>query len=115
MTVRKTTPSPAAPALTNGAGVAAIFSAGAGCFVLSVIAIAADKSAALKSALAFYKPTGALSGVTTVAIAIWLLAWAILHWRWREKTVAAGPLHVAALALLGLGLLLTFPPIADLL
>ena len=102
------------PAIPNGAGVAAILAAGIGCFALSVIAIAADKSAALKSALAIYKPTGALSGVTTLAIAIWLATWAILHWRWRAKTVAARLLLLAALALLGLGLLLTFPPIGDL-
>jgi hypothetical protein len=114
MKAREAMASPATPALTNGAGVAAILSAGVGCFSLSVLAIAADKSAALKSALAFYKPTGALSGVTTVAIAIWLLTWAILHWRWRERAIAAGPLNIAALTLLVLGLLLTFPPIGDL-
>lgn len=99
---------------TNGSGAAAIFSAGLGCFSLAVLAIAADKSAAIKSALVFYKPTGVLSGVTTASILLWLLTWTILNWRWRKKTVAAGPLIVAALTLLGLGLMLTFPPIADL-
>jgi hypothetical protein len=114
MNVREVPASPGTLAIPNGPGVAAILAACVGCFALSVIAIAADKSAALKSALAFYKPTGALSGVTTLAIAIWLTTWAILHWRWCKKTVASGPLHLAALTLLSLGLFLTFPPIGDL-
>jgi hypothetical protein len=37
-----------------------------------------------------------------------------LEWRWRSRTVAAGRIIAAALALLGLSLLLTFPPIVDL-
>jgi len=102
------------PARTNGSGAAAILSAGIGSFALAVLAIAADKSAAMKSALAFYKPTGPLSGVTTVAILIWLLSWAVLEARWRKKTVALGFVSTVGFALLILGFLLTFPPIAEL-
>jgi len=80
---------------------------------VAVLALAGDKSAAIKSSLNFYRPTGPLSGVTTVAIVIWLVVWVLLGWRWRRRTVAAGRVIVAALVLLGLGLLLTFPPIAD--
>ena len=105
---------PGAQDLTNGPGAAAILAAGIGCFALAILAIAADRSAAIKSALVFYKPTGALSGVTTVSILLWLLTWAVLNLRWRNKKVAAGPLIIAALTLLGLGLVLTFPPVADL-
>ena len=114
MTVREVPASPGTPTIPNGAGVAAILAAGVGCFALSALAIAADKSAVLKRVFAFYKPTGALSGVTTLAIAIWLATWVILHWRWCKKTVDSGPLHLVALILLCLGLLLTFPPIGDL-
>jgi hypothetical protein len=101
------------PALTNGSGAAAILAAGIGSFALAVLAIAADKSAQLKSALVFYKPTGPLSGVTTVAILLWLLTWALLEARWRRKTVALGIVNTVAFALLILSFLLTFPPIAD--
>ena len=102
------------PALTNGSGAAAILSAGIGVFALAVLAFAGDKSATVKSILVFYKPTGALSGVTTTAILIWLLTWGILELRWRKKSVALGPVGVVAFVLLGLSFLLTFPPIADL-
>jgi hypothetical protein len=106
------TPKP--PATTNGSGAAAILSAGIGCFALSVLAVAADKSAALNSILTFYKPTGTLSGVTTTSILLWLLAWAIFEWRWTNKSVAFARINLIAFALLGLSFLLTFPPIADL-
>jgi len=102
------------PALTNGSGAAAILSAGIGAFILSILAVAGDKSAHIASGLIFYKPTGPLSGVTTAALLIWLITWGILEWRWHNKTVLAGRIHTAGLILLGLSFLLTFPPIVDL-
>ena len=98
----------------NGSGAAAILAAGIGSAALAILAIAGDKSASIKAGLTFYRPTGVLSGVTTSAILIWLASWGILEWRWHKKTVAAGRVSAIALALLGLGLLLTFPPIGDL-
>jgi hypothetical protein len=106
--------SPRVPALTNGSGAAAILAASIGSFAVAVLALAADKLTPIKSILIFYKPTGALSGVTTAAILIWLLTWAILQSRWAKKTVSMGRTCFVAFALLGLSFLLTFPPIADL-
>jgi hypothetical protein len=99
------------PALPNGSGAAAILATGIGCFALAVLACAGDRSAAVKNILIFYKPTGPLSGVATVAIVIWILTWGILEWRWRNRTVAIGRISVVALTLLALSLLLTFPPV----
>jgi hypothetical protein len=101
------------PKLTNGSGAAAVLSAGIGACALAILAIAADKSGAIKSSLVFYRPTGPLSGVTTTAILIWLFTWAVLEWRWRKKTVNLGRISIIAFLLLGLSFLLTFPPIAD--
>ena len=99
---------------TNGSGAAAILAAGVGSFALAVLAIAADQSAAIKKAMIFWRPTGPLSGVTTVAILIWMLVWVALELRWRTKTVQMGRVSAIAFVLLVLGFLLTFPPIADL-
>jgi hypothetical protein len=99
----------------NGPVAAAVLSCGLGCFVLSVLAVAADGSKSLASALNFYNPAGPLSGVTTVAIALWLITWTVIAARWKRKTVAFGKVTAAAFALLGTGLLLTFPPVGDLL
>ena len=81
---------------------------------MAFFAIAADKSAFIKNLLNIYKPTGALSGETTAAILLWIAAWAILEWRWRKRTVSLRRINAIALALLGLSLLLTFPPVGDL-
>lgn len=101
-------------ALPNGSGAAAIFAAGIGSFMVAVLAIAADKFVFIKTLFVFYKPTGPLSGVTTVAILLWLSAWIVLDLRWRRRSIALGCVNATAFVLLGLSLLLTFPPIAEL-
>jgi len=98
----------------NGAGAAAVLAAGIGTFLVAVFAILADQSAAIKSLMILWKPTGPLSGVTTCAIVLWLVTWAILHARWRQRSVNLARVNAAAFTLLIIGLLLTFPPIADL-
>jgi hypothetical protein len=97
----------------NGSGAAAVLAAGIGAFLSALFALLADKLAAVKSLMVFYKPTGPLSGVTTCAILLWLIAWLVLDRRWRPRTVAMGRVRAAAIILLVLGVLLTFPPIAD--
>lgn len=101
-------------AMPNGPGAAAILAAGVGSFALAILDLVVDQSALFKRLLVFYKPTGQLSGATTIAIVIWLSTWGILEWRWRKKTVALMRLNLVAFVLLGLSVLLTFPPIADL-
>jgi len=98
----------------NGSGAAAILAAGIGSLVVAVSGIAADKSPSLKSLFSIHKPTGALSGETTLAILVWLVAWAILEVLWRKRNVPLLRINVIALVLLGLSLLSTFPPIGDL-
>jgi hypothetical protein len=99
---------------TNGPVAAAVLSCGIGCFVLGALAVAADGSKPLAAALNFYKPSGPLSGVTTVAIVFWIACWAALAARWSKKTVAFGKVSALAFVFLALGLLLTFPPFGDL-
>ena len=107
-------PPPDARPVMNGAGAAAVFAAGIGSFLVAVFAIFADQVASIKSLMNFYKPTGPLSGVTTSSVVAWLVAWALLHRRWSSRNVSVARITAAAFVLLFLGLLLTFPPIADL-
>jgi len=88
-------------------------SAGAGCAVLGILAVAGDASKAVAKLLTFYLPTGPLSGVSSLAILVWLVTWFILAKRWRAKTVALAKINATAFLLLALGILLTFPPFAD--
>ena len=105
----------AEPSLPNGPGAAAILSAGIGCFLLSVFAVVADASKPVARFFTFYVPTGPLSGVTTTAIFLWLVTWMALARMWRHRTIALAKINIAAFAFLLLGILLTFPPFADLL
>jgi hypothetical protein len=100
--------------LPNGAGAAAILAAGIGSFALGFLDVVADKIPSIKTWMNFYNPTGPLSGVTTCVLIVWLAAWAILQLRWRGREMRFAPIRVIALALLALGILLTFPPFADL-
>ena len=81
--------------------------------MLGILACAADMSRNLAKLLTFYEPTGPLSGVTSASILLWLATWFILARRWRARTVAIKKINVVSCALLGLGLLLTFPPFMD--
>lgn len=101
--------------LPNGPGGAAILAAGIGCAVVGILAFAGDASEAIGKSLNFYNPVGTLSGVTTLAIIIWLASWAFLSRLWATRSVAIGKVNLAAFALLAVGLLLTFPPFMDLL
>ena len=101
--------------LPNGPAAAAILAAGIGCGAVGILAFTGDASDSIGRMLNIYNPTGPLSGVTTIAIIIWLVAWFALDRMWRTRTVALGGINVAAFALLVVGFLLTFPPLMDLL
>lgn len=100
-------------AVPNGPAAAAILSASVGCCSLGILAVVADASKAAGRWLTFYTPSGPLSGVTTVAIVLWLLSWFVLSRRWRSKDVNLSRTNALAFLLLAISLLLTFPPLAD--
>lgn len=110
---RSEAPAPAVE-VPNGPGAAALLAAGIGAFALAILAIAGDHVAGFGHLMIFYRPTGPLSGVTTSASVVWLVAWGLLEWRWRKRSVAIGKIAAVASILLVLGLLLTFPPLSDL-
>ena len=70
--------------MPNGPGAAAVLAAGIGCFAMGAVSVVADKLPALARLLNIYRPTGPLSGVSTVAIVVWLAAWAVLHYYWKR-------------------------------
>ena len=88
-------------------------SAGLGAVVLGVLAIAADHSAGVKRDMIFYRPSGPLSGVSTLAVVVWLLSWIGLDVAWRRRQLP-GWVVMAGLGLIAVGFVLTFPPVGDL-
>jgi len=99
--------------LPSGPGAAAILAAGIGSPTLGILALAGDASPAIKKMLNFYKPSGALSGVTTITIIVWLGVWFVLNRLWRNRSIPLAAINIAAFALLAVGFLLTFPPFMD--
>jgi hypothetical protein len=102
-----------AQSIPNGAAAAAILAAGIGCAAIGLLAFANEASPVVKGYLNLYNPTGPLSGVTTVAVVVWLASWYLLNLRWCSKTVSLGKINVAAFVGLAIGLLLTFPPFVN--
>lgn len=100
-------------AITNGAALAAVLAAGIGAFAMGLFVI-------LNEVKLFVAPTlhagaGGLSGRSTFAVIAWLVAWVLLHARWRARELQPGRILVATLVLTAIGAVLTFPPLWGLL
>ena len=88
--------------LTNGPAAAAILASGIGCLALGLFTTLAQALAPIKEALNFYSPTGPMSGKTILATAVWLVAWAMLHFLWRSEQVDFGKIFIVTLVLIAL-------------
>lgn len=97
--------------LANGPVWAGILAAGIGCAALGALVDLAEASKSISKALTFYAPTGDLSGKTIIAIAIWIIAWAVLHARWKSRDVRSPKLVLTvSLLLIVLAMVAVFPP-----
>jgi hypothetical protein len=97
------------PAAKNGPAMAATLSAGVG--ALAVGAFVILNEAGIYAAPSLYGPAGGVSGRTTFAVVIWLIAWGVLHRLWKDREIEPNRVVTACLVMVGVGLLLTFPPI----
>lgn len=93
----------------NGSAMAAWLSAGIGAFAMGTVVILNE--AGIFVAPTVYGPAGGVSGRTTLATITWLIAWGLLHHRWKDRQIASRRIQPAALILIGLGVLGTFPPV----
>jgi hypothetical protein len=92
----------------NGSALAAFLAAGIGAFAMGVVVLLNEMG--IFAAPALHGGAGGVSGRTTLAVAIWLIAWVVLHARWKAKSIAVGRVAAATLLLIALGILATFPP-----
>jgi hypothetical protein len=58
-----------------------------------------------------YAPAGGVTGRTTLAVLIWLIAWAVLHSQWKDRDMETGRAHTVTIVLTLLGILFAFPPL----
>jgi len=97
----------------NGPVAAALLAGGIGSAVLGLVTFAFelnDKSAFAKS-LNWYKPVGGLSGKSTLSIIAFFVAWAVLHYIWKDKNTDFARISSISIGLLVVGLIGTFPPV----
>lgn len=92
----------------SGAALAAFLAAGIGAFAVGFIVLLNEVGIYTPPTL--YEPAGGVSSRTTIAVLVWLVAWGILHLRWRHREVNARRILTAILVLTALGILGTFPP-----
>ena len=98
----------------SGPALAALLSAGIGVAALGVLTTLAEASKPISDALVISKPVGPLSGKTTYAVTVWLLAWIVLAFLWRGKRLEGRPVYIATFILIAMGLIGTFPLFFDL-
>jgi hypothetical protein len=100
--------------LPNGPAAAAVLAAGIGCFALGLLTVLSIAFPLLANVLQFYPPTGPLSGVATLAVMVWLIAWLVCHRLWRYKQLRFTSVLLVTLVLILLGVIGTFPPFYNL-
>jgi hypothetical protein len=98
----------------TGRALAALVAAGVGCASLGFFTVLAEVSAGVRSLLNFYNPVGPLSGKTSVAALVWIVAWFVLARIWRGRMPLWRFALTAAYVLIALGFLGTFPPFFEL-
>ena len=104
-----TTPGSTTSPDVNGGAMAAFLGGGIGAFAMGVVVLLNE--AGLFAAPAVYAPAGGVSGRTTLAVIVWLIAWAVLHNRWKAREIPPGRVGTVTLVLIAIGVLATFPPV----
>jgi hypothetical protein len=93
--------------VANGAALAAFLAAGIGAFALGFIVILNE--ADLFVAPTLYGPAGGVTGRTAAAAVIWLIGWAVLHNRWKNRQIESRGVYLLSSILIGLGIFLLLP------
>lgn len=99
--------------MPNGAALAAFLAAGIGAFTMGLVLVLNESG--MISVPALYGPSGGVSGRTTLAVFVWLVAWTALHLRWRDRQLKTTPVMLATVVLTVLGIVATYPPVWGLL
>jgi hypothetical protein len=98
-----------AVAVPNGAALAAFLGAGIGALGLGLVVFLNELGVFEVPAL--YGPAGGVTGRTAAGVVIWLVAWAVLHSRWKDRRMEPSGLFAMSLIMIAVGFVLCFPPV----
>lgn len=93
----------------EGPIAAAILAGGVGALALGAVTTLVEANASVKSALTLSAAVGPLSGKVVTAVAVWLVAWVVLHLVYRSKPYETRRALTVGVVLVALGVLGTFP------
>ena len=93
----------------DGPLAAVLLAAGIGSFALGLFTTLAEASTGFRERLIFNAGVGPLSGKTIWATVVFVIAWVVLHFMWRERDRILRSATIAFVVLTLLGLLGTFP------
>ncbi len=96
--------------VATGPAAAAFIAGGVGCLAIGIFTTGAELSAGLKSFLQWDAGVGPLAGKTGYGVIIFFIAWAVMHFMWRDKDMDLKKSLIIGSVLTLIGLLLTFPP-----
>lgn len=99
--------------VTTGPAAAALVASGIGTLVIGLMTTGAVISEGLKTFLNWWDPAGPLTGKTGVGVIVWLISWIVTHTLWKDRDSDLGKAFTITLILIGLGVLLTFPPVFE--
>ena len=97
------------PDKPEGPIAAAILAGGIGAAALGLLTTLAEASTSVHDWLDWNADVGPLSGKTILAVAVWLVAWAVLHVIYRNRPYETRRALTIATVLIALGVLGTFP------
>lgn len=98
----------------NGPVAAALLAGGIGIAAIGVTTTLAEVSPAVARAFTWSAAVGPLSGKIGVGLIIYFLAWLVAHFSLRGKNVNFSTYATVSFVLLIVGVLLTFPPVFEL-
>jgi len=98
------------PMKPNGPVAAVMLAAGIGTLVLGILTVLSEASEGIHEFLELSERVGPLSGKTIFAAIAFVVSWGGLHMALRDREVEWRPVTIALIALVAIGLVLTFPP-----
>jgi hypothetical protein len=96
-------------AVPNGGALAAFLAAGIGALGLGLVVFLNELG--VFEVPAIYGPSGGVTGRTAAGVVIWLVAWGVLHSRWKDRRMESSGPFATALILIAVGFVLCFPPV----
>jgi Kef-type K+ transport system membrane component KefB len=93
----------------EGPIAAAVIAGGIGAAALGVVTTLAEANEGIRNWLQWSDAVGPLSGKVAVAVAVWLVAWVILHLALRRRPYETRRALVVSLVLIAVGVVGTFP------